>query len=231
MAAIKAVIVDFDDTLCMTESACFDLENEVLRRLNRPAQSREVHKQTWGLALGHAMGLRSPGIGLNEFWGVFPSVHDEFVRAGLVDVVPSENLQTLRILHDMGLKVMVLTSRTEAESRHLLEPDHKLSALIDAFYHKDNMRWHKPDPRAFAHIEQDHGLKPQECVYVGDTVSDAAAAKGAGLHFVASLESGVLTSKDFCDFPVDAFVQSFTELPQVVAQLSEKTADLPRENG
>lgn len=222
MATIKAVLIDFDDTLCMSEAACFDLENETLRRMYRPAQKRDVHKQTWGVALGTAMQLRSPGLDLQEFWQIFPIVHEEFVRAGLVDVIPEANLQVLAELRKQNLSVMILTSRTETESLHLLRPDHKLASYIDAFYHKDNMQWHKPDPRAFAHIEKDHGLKPQECVYVGDAVTDAAAAKGADLHFIASLESGLLTPQDFAAYTVDAFITSFTELPRAITELTEK---------
>ena len=217
MATIKAVIVDFDDTLCMTEAACFAMENELLRRMRRPAQSREVHRQTWGIPLAPAMELRSPGIDLGEFWRVFPVVHTEYVKAGLIDVIPESNIRALQELRDMGLQVMILTSRTKTECEHLLHADHLVSSLVDAFYHKDNTDWHKPDPRVFTHIEKDHGLKPQECVYVGDALGDAAAAKGANLHFVACLEGGILTKQDFAGLSVDAFIYTFAELPSVVA--------------
>jgi phosphoglycolate phosphatase len=30
---IKAVIIDVDDTLCLTESICFELENDVLKQM------------------------------------------------------------------------------------------------------------------------------------------------------------------------------------------------------
>jgi len=220
MAKIKAVIVDFDDTLCMSEADCFALENETLRRMGRDAQSRDIHKKTWGnYSLEESMELRSPGIDLAEFWRTFPVVHTEFVEKGLIDVVTESSMQVLHQLKDMSLQVMVLTSRSEIESRHLLLPTHKISSVIDAFYHKDNTQWHKPDPRVFSHIEYEHGFKPNECVYVGDTVGDAAAAKGADLHFIASLESGLRSKSDFIDYAVDAFIETFTELPSVIAEL------------
>lgn len=220
MATIKAVIVDFDDTLCMTEAGCFAVENEVLRRMQRPIQSREIHRKTWGVALGPAMELRSPGIDLEKFWEIFPVVHTEFVAAGRVDVIPEENISALQKLRDMDFQVMILTSRTKTESQHLLHADHPVTALVDAFYHKDNTRWHKPDPRVFAHIEEEHGLKPQECIYVGDALGDAAAAKGAELHFVACLQGRILTEKDFAGLAVDAFIDRFDELPDAVKHLS-----------
>lgn len=220
MAPIKAVIVDFDDTLCMTEAACFAMENEMLRRMHRPPQSRKVHKQTWGIPLAPAMELRSPGIDLTEFWEVFPEVHAEYVKAGRIDAIPESNIAALQELRTMELQVMILTSRTKTECEHLLHADHLVASLVDAFYHKDNTDWHKPDPRVFTHIEKDHGLKPKECVYVGDALGDAAAAKGAGLHFVASLQGGILTEQDFADFAVDAFMTKFEELPTIVRRLA-----------
>lgn len=220
--AIKAAIFDFDDTLCMSEASCFALENEILRRMGRDAQPRELHKNTWGIDLESAMKLRSPGIDIPEFWRLFPLVHSEFVESGRMDVVPETNLAALRRLKGMGLELMIVTSRTETESRHLRSSSHKLAELIDAFYHKDSNPWSKPDPRVFAHIEHQHGFKPHECVYVGDAIGDAAAATGAGLYFIASLEGGLLAKEDFAPYAVDAFVSTFPEVPDVILQLSNE---------
>lgn len=64
---IRAVVIDFDDTLCLTEEACFDLENEVLRRIGRKPQTRSIHKSTWGRPLFEAIKVRSPGVDVEEF--------------------------------------------------------------------------------------------------------------------------------------------------------------------
>ena len=45
---IEALIIDVDDTLCLTEAACFDMENETLMAMGRAPMSREVHINTWG---------------------------------------------------------------------------------------------------------------------------------------------------------------------------------------
>ncbi|MEV4090096.1 hypothetical protein AB0J43_58495, partial [Nonomuraea fuscirosea] len=64
---IRAVVLDVDDTLCLTEAACFDLENDVLARLGREPMSRAAHVATWGLPLLQAMPRRSPGLDLDAF--------------------------------------------------------------------------------------------------------------------------------------------------------------------
>ena len=219
MPKIETVIIDFDDTLCLTEEACFGLENETLRKMDRPPMSREVHMQTWGQPLYDAIQLRSPGVDADRFWELMPSVHEEFIRNGQIDVVPEANLLTLDRLAKLGKQLMILTSRTRLEMQHLLDPNHHLAGRIGSFYYKDNMKFHKPDPRAFEIIEQDHGLTPDVCAYVGDSPGDAAAAKGAGLHFVASLESGIRTRDEFSGYPVDQFIDTFPELYDAILKL------------
>lgn len=216
---IEAVIIDFDDTLCLTEEACYGLENETLRRLGREPMNRDIHRSTWGQPLYDAIQVRSPGVDADKFWEIMPTVHEEFIGNGQIDVVTEENLQTLDKLARLGKKLMILTSRTELEMKHLLAPSHHLADRIAHFYHKNNMAYHKPDPRAFEVIERDHGLKPEQCVYVGDSPSDAAAAKGARLHFVASLESGIRTEDDFSAYPVDGYIYRFTDLPKAIVSL------------
>lgn len=223
MSKIEAVIIDFDDTLCLTEEACFGLENETLQKMDLPPMSREIHIQTWGQPLYDAIQLRSPGVDADRFWELMPSVHEEFIRNGQIDVVPEANLLTLDRLAKSGKQLMILTSRTKLEMQHLLDPNHHLAGRIGSFYYKDNMKFHKPDPRAFEIIEQEHGLTPDVCAYVGDSPGDAAAAKGAGLHFVASLESGIRTREDFAGYSVDQFIDTFPELYDAILKVDSNS--------
>ena len=216
---IQAVIIDFDDTLCLTEEGCFGLENETLRRLGLAPMSREIHKQTWGQPLGEAILVRSPGVNLDQFWRVMPTVHEEFIRSGQVDVVTEESIAALDRLAKLNKKLMILTSRTETEVKHLIDPKHHLAGRLTAFYHKGNMEFHKPDPRAFDVIERDHGLRPSQCVYIGDLPSDAAASNGAGILFIASLESGLRQVADFSQYRVDRFINRFPEIVDAVQEL------------
>lgn len=64
---IEAVVIDLDDTLCLTEAACFEMENEVLERMGRLPMPREVHLETWGRPLFEAISDRAPGIDVEAF--------------------------------------------------------------------------------------------------------------------------------------------------------------------
>ncbi|WP_249999288.1 HAD family hydrolase [Actinoplanes sp. M2I2] len=214
---LRAVIIDVDDTLCLTEAASYDLENEVLARLGRPPMSRAVHLATWGDTLLEAMPRRSPGVDLDRFAELFPVAHQEYLAAGRLDVIPEENLRALDELVLAGRTVLLLTSRAEAEVRHMLAADHVLAGRVSGAYHQGNTRFRKPDPRAFDELLAETGFAPGDCVYVGDSPGDAVAAGGAGLSFIACLQSGVRSLDDFDPRHVDACIDVF---PDVVAAVN-----------
>jgi phosphoglycolate phosphatase-like HAD superfamily hydrolase len=216
---IEALIIDVDDTLCLTEAICFEMENEVLRHMSRAPMPREVHIKTWGQPLFDAIPTRSPGIDVEAFKEAYHPVIAEYTRSGRFDTIPEANYEALDTLIMLGMRLFVLTSRTYGEVKHMLEPDHFLASRIEAFYHKDNTKFHKPDPRVFGELLSDHDLSPQNSAYIGDSVGDAIAAKQAGLHFIASLESGLKQRGDFDGHEVDRFIYRFPEIVDVVARL------------
>lgn len=219
---IAAIIIDLDDTLCMTEQVSYEMENETLRRLGRPPMPRAIHLQTWGKPLFEIITTRSPGVDAREFEMLFPSVMSSYIASGKIDTMTPENLRALEQLINENKRLYILTSRTHAELKHLLEPDHALAKHITAFYYRDNMQFHKPDPRAFNLLLQEHHLAPNECVYVGDSVSDAEAAKKAHLHFIANLESGLKVPADFADHAVDLFINRFADVVEGVRTLEQR---------
>lgn len=216
---IRAVIVDVDDTLCLTEAASFELENDVLARMGRPPMPRTVHLSTWGEVLLDAMPHRSPGLDVDRFAELFPVVHREYLAAGRLDVIPSENLHALDTLVSEGREVLLLTSRTETEVEHMLAPDHVLAGRVNGAYHQGNTRFRKPDPRVFDELLAETGYAPDECVYVGDSPGDALAAGGAGIRFIACLQSGVRRLDEFDPRFVTASIDAFPGLVAVVGRL------------
>ncbi|MDI6102296.1 HAD family hydrolase [Actinoplanes sp. NEAU-A12] len=217
---IKAVIIDVDDTLCMTEASSFELENEVLATMGRPPMPREVHLSTWGEVLLEAMPQRSPGLDLDRFAELFMTSMQRYVAEGRLDVIPPENVAALDDLILTGRAVMLLTSRAGREVRHMLEPDHVLATRVSGVWHRESTRCGKPDPRVFDELLAHTGLSPAQCVYVGDSPGDAIAAGGAGMAFIACLQSGVRRLEDFDGRYVTAAVETFPEVVTVVEELS-----------
>lgn len=222
---IKAVIVDVDDTLCLTEATCFELENTTLIRMGRKPMPRSIHIATWGQPLFKAIMERSPGINVEAFKTAFQPMIESFIADGKLDSIPSVNYRAMDSLIEQGKLIMLLTSRTHEEFKHLLADDHLLASRVTAFYYRDNMRYHKPDPRAFDQLLHENNLQPNQCVYVGDSPSDAKAANGANIHFIASLESGIRLEKDFDGLSVDIFIKHFPDIVTAVARLEQSSIE------
>jgi HAD superfamily hydrolase (TIGR01662 family) len=208
----KVVIIDVDDTLCLTEEATFRSENEVAASMGFAPMTRATHQKNWGMPLKDAIVDRIPGIDVDLFMEKAEQAIEEYVSKGYLDLISKENLKVLDILKDSGKKLAIVTSRSFAEAKHLLHESHPLNKTIEAFYHRDNLEYLKPDPRVFNKLLAKFNVLPKECVYVGDSISDAVAAKGAGMHFVAVLESGLRTKDDFADQNVDFFADKFTDI-------------------
>lgn len=57
-------------------------------------------------------------------------------------------------------------------------------------------------------------------------MGDAAAAKGAGLHFIASMESGIRTKQDFEAYPADKYIKAFPQVVAAVSEIEQNEADI-----
>jgi putative hydrolase of the HAD superfamily len=70
----------------------------------------------------------------------------------------------------------------------------------------------KPDPRIFYHVAEAIGVRPERCLYVGDTVRyDVIGARAAGFHPYHFDPHGLCASAD-----VHPHVRSLTEVAALV---------------
>lgn len=209
---IKLIIIDFDDTLSLTEEAFYHIENHIAGKLGFPPMSRVAHQKNWGKPVKEAITKRIPGIDPDKFMEIHKEVLPGFVNSGKVDSISQENIETLKKLKTQDKELAILTSRTFNETRHLLDGNHHINKWITKIYHADNSKYLKPDPKVFDQILKDFNVKPQEAIYIGDSIGDGISAKGAGIHFIAVLESGLRTKEDFNSIQVDFFARSFPEI-------------------
>ena len=196
----------------MTEASAYKIENLVAQEMGFAPMTREDHTKNWGQPLQEAIFGRIPGIDARVFMEEYEKVLPEFINSGEVDVITEINLKTLDKIRDRSIKTAILTSRSYMEVKHLLAETHPIASKIDAFYHRDNTGYVKPNPKVYDKALQYFNVKPNEAVYVGDNLGDAISAKEAGLHFIALLESELLTKEDFKSIPVDYFALKFEDI-------------------
>lgn len=217
---IKLVLLDFDDTLCLSEEFCFHFENEIAQSMGFPPQTREVHQATWGQHLQEVISERIPSIDAKEFMKRFEERVPQAITEGRFDSVPQYNLDILDLLKKEGKKIGIITSRSLIEVKSIMDKNHPLSERIDIFYHRDNLDHMKPDPRVFNKALYEFDVMPIECVYVGDTLKDGFAAKNAGMDFIAVMESGLVDKQLFknANIEVDFFAEKFTDILPYIQQ-------------
>jgi HAD superfamily hydrolase (TIGR01549 family) len=217
---IKLVLLDFDDTLCLSEEACFHFENDVAKTLGFGPMTREIHKATWGQHLNEAILSRIPGINTDEFMKKFEELVPQAITEKKFDFIPEQNLEVLKKIKEDGKKIAIVTSRTHVEVKRLMDPSHPLSGLVNKFYYKESVDHMKPDPRVFNKALFEFDVMPIECVYVGDTLKDGFAANNSGMDFIAVLESGLVAKETFknVNIQVDFFAKKFVDILPYILQ-------------
>ena len=91
--------------------------------------------------------------------------------------------QALRGLRARGIRVALCTNKPERFIGPLLET---LSwrGLFDAVVGGDTLPEAKPSPQPLRHLAEGFALRPADCVMVGDSRTDADAARAAGMLLV-----------------------------------------------
>jgi phosphoglycolate phosphatase len=128
-------------------------------------------------------------------------------------------IETLSRLKAEGFALAVCTNKPEGPARRLMS-QLGLDVVIDALAGGDSFSVKKPHPGHVTGLLERLGCAAECAVMVGDSLNDALAARGAGLPFVA-------VTYGYChggieELEADALVDAFADLPDVIAQLSER---------
>ena len=165
-----------------------------------------LHVVAWWHAFrahGHAVDMRrlheTVGQGSDRFVETILGHPDEAVANAHTDfygpflhelVAFPRAAELLRTTSKAGLKVVLATSASAKEAKHLtaaIDADD----VIDAVTSKDDVEESKPDPDIVQTALEKSGVDKGAALFVGDTVWDVEAARRAGLECVAVLSGGV----------------------------------------
>jgi phosphoglycolate phosphatase len=118
---------------------------------------------------------------------------------------------TLRRLHDSGLRTAVVTNKQQRFACGLL---HKLDLMqwIDAVVGGDTCERRKPDPQPLLFACQSLLVAPTQALMVGDSVNDVNAARAAGIPIVC-VPYGYNEGADSASLACDAMIDTLADLP------------------
>lgn len=233
---IKAVLFDLDGTLLPMDQDDFVKAyfGGIAKKLAPFGyESSALIKAIWA---GTEAMIKNNGEATNEkrFWDVFEGIYgekanadkshfddfykNEFPKIKAVCSKNDEAYDAVMSFKDMGLKVVLATNpifpaiatETRISWTGLKPSDFEIYTTYE------NINYCKPNPKYYLEITSRLGLKPEECLMVGNDVSDDMPARDIGMKVF--LLTDCLINKndtDISEFPNG----SFKELREYVASL------------
>lgn len=87
-------------------------------------------------------------------------------------------IKFLDLIHDTGVHIFIISGTPEAELKHIIEKREI------AHYFQESLGSPVRKPPHIRILLDKYNLQPEECVFIGDALTDFDAAKETGLHFV-----------------------------------------------
>ena len=207
---VQTIIFDFDYTLVDSARGTIDGVNFAFSQMGLSLAPDAAIRKTIGLSLpdilttlaGEAYTER-----VNEFTQLFFQRADETMvaLAKFFAGVP----QTIKALQQLDLQLAIVSQK----NRHYIQGILAKENLVDAFpvIIGGGDAAYKPNPEGLRMAIAQSKSAPQNCIYVGDSVTDAETAQRADITFIATL-SGVTPREAFEDYDVYAVIEDVPEL-------------------
>ena len=185
---IEAVLFDLDGTLMDTDDQTVKALEGRLRRLRWPSPHRMARRivmrsetpANWLMTLLDIMGLDRWPVALSTWYRHRRGGPAEPVFSAIVGI--KVMLSSLHSRYRLG----IVTTRSAEDAVAFLN-QHGVAELFDVVVTRESTRRLKPHPAPVLYAAEALGLAPQQCVMVGDTTVDIAAARRAGAWAIGVL--------------------------------------------
>lgn len=217
MSKIKACIFDLDGTLTDTIRAIAHFGNMALAAYGMSALPTEDYKIYVGDGrdkLIHRI-LNVHNADTQEMFEKVRDVYDEnYEKDYLYDTDAYEGIrELLKNLKESGIKLAVCSNKPDNVVHFVVENIFG-NGIFDEIHGVIDGMPTKPDPYSALEIAKKLGVKPEECLFLGDTNVDIFTAKNAGMTSV-----GVLWGFRSRNELVQAGADYIAERPRVILQL------------
>ncbi|KPF72583.1 phosphoglycolate phosphatase [Bosea sp. AAP35] len=221
MSLRPIVVFDLDGTLAETAPDIMRVLNVILEREGLLALPLERARELVGAGARAliARGFMVSGRPLDD--ETLERLFEDFLLIYAEDVASSSHLfdgvqDALDTLTAEGYLLAVCTNKPILHTRLIL--DHfKISQRFAAVAGRDSFPYHKPDPRHLTLTIEAAGGDPARAVMIGDSRTDIATAKAAGIPTIC-------VPFGYTDVPIetldpDAVIQHFDALPAAVRKV------------
>ncbi|MGA0594110.1 phosphoglycolate phosphatase [Enterovirga sp. CN4-39] len=224
MTQSPIAVFDLDGTLAHTAPDLIGTLNVILAREGLPPVALDDARELIGAGARALVdrGFVAAGRELT------PKKSDELYRDFLAHY--AENLCVASHLFDgveaaldkieaSGFRLAVCTNKIEAHSRQLLRALGTADRFA-AICGRDTFAYFKPDPRHLTLTIEAAGGDPSRAIMVGDSLTDIATAKAAGIPVVAVTFG--YTDRPVRELDPDIAIDAFEELPAAVASITAR---------
>lgn len=225
--SFKACIFDLDGTLCDSLESIACSANHALRDFGLKEAGPEEYKIFVGDGVDVLIRRLLTYCG-EEASDSFEKVKERYLsyfkEGCLYHVKPYPGIvETLRELKKQGAKIAVLSNKPDENAKYVIQSVFPEEQLFDRVQGQSAAFPKKPDPAGALYIAEQFGVKPEECMYLGDTGTDMQTGTAAGMYTVGVLW-GFRKKEELLEHGSDAVVQRPEEIADIYRQ-GEKVND------
>ncbi len=222
LATPAAILYDFDYTLADSSPGIIECVQYAFQCLRLEIPPAEAICRTIGRSLPETFCVLANGAAAasppeeleSEFIRLFVGRADEIMvqRTRLLPGVKT----TLATLRRRGLRQGVVTTKFRRRIESVLARE-RCRETMDVIVGGDDVVEPKPAPEGILRALASLHLAPADCLYVGDSPVDAAAAQAAGMAF-AAVATGVTPEVELRSWQPRALLRGLAELPPLLAE-------------
>ena len=176
---IKACIFDLDGTIADTLESMAYVANEIMEKFSLKPQPTDNFRYYSGE--GADMLIKRCLIDAGD-----PDlVHYEEVRELYRKKFDEDPLYKVVPYKDAGLKMAVCSNKPHIAAQKVVKAIYG-DVFDEVMGQQEGIR-RKPAPDGPLKIAEEFGVKPEECMYIGDTKTDMQTGKSAGMYTVGAL--------------------------------------------
>ena len=213
----RACIFDLDGTLCDSVESIATSANQAMRDFGL----REASVADYKIFVGDGVDMLIRR--LLTYAGDPEGTHFEEVRERYLEYFETGCLyhvtaypgikKALSRLKEQGAKLAVLSNKPHENTKNVVESVFG-PGVFDWVQGQSGRFPRKPDPAGALYIAEQLGVKPEDCMYMGDTGTDMQTGKAAGMYTTGVLW-GFREEKELRANGADAIVSRGEELPEI----------------
>ena len=216
----RGILFDLDGTLVDSAPDLVGACNDMLNALGRPPVALETARGWIGngarrlveRALTGDFDGEAPAELMQTAYPLFEKCYQANLHRDSVLYAGAD--ETLAQCQASGRRVGCVTNKPGVFTRPLLEAM-GLSRYLDPIVGGDDLPQKKPDPLPLRHVAEQWGLVPEECLLVGDSVSDFHAARACGMPVVL-VSYGYSQGLDLFELGPDAVIDSLAQVLKII---------------